>query len=361
MSEHEKGHGRVLFWTILGGTILAAVYVFRPFFVALLWASVLAVLMYPVYRFVSKRFSKNFSALVATLITAIVIVVPFAGLGTVVGIQVYHFANQLIEERAPGSSFVTIEQIAAKADDLMHPVLSQVGIDVDVERYIIDNKSNIVSAVRGPLTKFVLDLGYTIVTLSLALITMFFMLRDGPRLLDPVCELVPLPREETVSILSNMRATIESVFVGVLLVSIIQGLIAGTAYYVLGVPSPLLWALITTVFCTIPMLGAPVVYVPLAIKLIIDGHIAQALILLAVGFGIVSVIDNFLRPIFIGSRSELHPMAIFFALLGGVVFVGPIGIMVGPIVLTLLLGLVDVLRARRRLDAEQAATEEAYA
>jgi predicted PurR-regulated permease PerM len=112
---------------------------------------------------------------------------------------------------------------------------------------------------------------------------------------------------------------------------------------------PHIWALVTFVFCTVPLLGAPIIYVPLALRLMAEGKLPQAIALLAVGFLVVSQVDNILRPFFIGARAKLHEMAVFFSLLGGVLALGPVGIVAGPVVLTLLLGLVDVLRTQRRL------------
>lgn len=352
MSTSSLESRKVLFWSLFGVTVVAAVLVFWPFISALLWATVLSVLMWPFYNRLHKRFSKNFSALTATVVTALVIVIPFAAIGTVVGIQVAHFANQLSQDQAAaGGQTLSLDAVATKADEMVRPMLKQVGLgEIDVKEYISTHRDDIVTSVRGPITKGVLSLGYTLLTLFLALFTMFFMLRDGPKLLEPVCELVPLPKDETVKILLKMQGIIQSVFVGVVMVSIIQATIAGLTYWILGVPSPLFFAFVTFVFCTIPMLGGPVVFVPLAIKLFMDGQTVQAIVLLVVGFGIISTVDNFLRPKFISERSELHEMTIFFALLGGVVVIGPVGLMAGPLIVTLLFGLTDVIRTRRRLE-----------
>lgn len=359
---NDKGHGKVLFWILAGGTLVAAFLVFWPFVSALLWASVLSILMWPFYVRLQKRFSKNFSAFMATCVTGIVIVMPFAGLGTIVGIQVYDFANKLIASKTPGQSAVTVEQIAAKTDEVLKPILSQVGLGtVNVREYIETHRDDLVGTVRGPLAKLVANLGATIITLVMALLTMFFMLRDGPQVLDPVCEIVPLPRQETEKILAKMQGTVQSVFISVVMVSLIQAIIGGISYWTLGVPAPLLWAFVTFVFCTIPLLGAPVVYVPLALQLMASGKIGRGIILLAIGFFGISIIDNVLRPFFIGSRSDLHPMVVFFALLGGVLLFGPIGIMAGPMVVTLLLGIVEVLRAKNKLELEGQALEAASA
>lgn len=349
-ADHERGHGPILFWILTGAVAVIAVFMFLPFVSAVLWAAVLSVLLWPLFNKLRSRFSKTFSALMATLVTGVVIVIPFVGLGTVVGIQVYDFANKLVAERKPGESRVTVEQIADQLDRLARPVLNQVGLqDIDVKDYIDTHRSDLTQMIRGPLTMGISKLVMTSVMLVIALLTMFFMLKDGQNMLGPVCDLIPLPRDETIKILEKMRGTIQAVFVGVVLVSLIQGAIATVLYTVTGVPSPLLWGVVTVVFCTIPLLGSPVIYVPLAIQLFLTGKVAQGIILLAGGFFVVSTVDNFLRPFFIGARSDLHPMAIFFSLLGGVLLLGPIGIMAGPVVLTLLFGLTDVLRARRMI------------
>jgi predicted PurR-regulated permease PerM len=103
----------------------------------------------------------------------------------------------------------------------------------------------------------------------------------------------------------------------------------------------------------IPLLGAPMVYVPVSLFLLANGHWVQAVILLAFGFGIVSNIDNFLRPLFIGSKTNLPYMAIFFSLLGGVFAFGPVGIMAGPVIMTLMLSLIEIVRRNRQETASE--------
>jgi predicted PurR-regulated permease PerM len=179
------------------------------------------------------------------------------------------------------------------------------------------------------------------------------MLRDGERLREPALELIPLERAKAEDVLSKMSQTIHAVFIGVVLVALIQGTISGVAYVVCGVPSPLVWFVATTVLCAIPLLGAPLIYVPMALLLLSQGKTPQAIGLLVVGFGVVSQVDNLLRPFVIGARVNLHPMAIFFSLLGGVLALGPVGIMAGPVLLTILLALQDIIREKNR-DAEPA-------
>ncbi|OWU65688.1 MAG: hypothetical protein CBB60_003380, partial [Armatimonadetes bacterium Cent15-Ar3] len=98
---------------------------------------------------------------------------------------------------------------------------------------------------------------------------------------------------------------------------------------------------ISVLLCVVPLLGAPVIYVPVGLLFLAQGETTKAAIVLAVGFIIVSQIDNVLKPLFIGSKVALHPLAIFVSVLGGIAVFGPIGLMVGPMVLSILLGLYD--------------------
>ncbi len=352
-SQIEQGNGKVVFWLLMSLVLLAGVLIVWKLIPALLWASVLSVLIFPWYKKSQKRFEKSkhrdtLASLYVTLFTAFVIIVPLLGFLTIGSIQVYNLASRLVAETGDGQ--LTIENLATEADIYVLPLLERVGItDFTVSDYLAKNKSQIVQNIYGPITDGAIKLVMTIVTLVIAFLTTFFMLRDGHRLLDPACELIPLPRDRTIGILQKMANTIRSVFYSVVAVALVQGLLCLLAYWVLGVPSPVAWWAVTTLVAMIPLLGAPVGYVPAAMVLMLTGRPIQGVIMLAFGFGVVSMLDNFLRPIFISMGSNLHMIAIFFSLLGGVFTLGPIGLMAGPIVLTVTLGMLDVLRERRRV------------
>jgi len=124
----------------------------------------------------------------------------------------------------------------------------------------------------------------------------------------------------------------------------IQGLLGGIAFWLLGVPSPILWAVLMTFVCMIPVAGSFMVWVPLSIYLILNGHWTKAIFLLAWGALVVSTIDNFLRPKLIKNQTRLHELFIFFSVLGGMSVFGLLGIVLGPVVLAITLGLLDTLR-----------------
>jgi predicted PurR-regulated permease PerM len=131
---------------------------------------------------------------------------------------------------------------------------------------------------------------------------------------------------------------------GVVTIAMIQGLLGGLAFWLLGVPSPILWAVLMTFVCMIPVAGSFMVWVPLSLYLMLNGHWTKAILLLVWGTLVVSTVDNFLRPKLIKNQTKLHELFVFFSVLGGMSVFGILGIVLGPVVLAITLGLLDTLR-----------------
>lgn len=335
----------IAFGSLVALTLFVAATLIAPFLPALLWAAVIAVLVNPIYKKFRKRLSPNWAATATTFLTIALIGVPLALVGTVLTLQITASAHQLAQSQ--GTNELSADQIFTELDRLIKPIAVQVGApDFSLQGWLETNREGLVKNAGAVATAAAKATGQTLFTLVVAFLTLFFMLRDGHKLREPALELIPLTRERAEAILIRMEATIHAVFVGIVLVALIQGGIAGLAYWLTGVPSPLVWWVATTVLCAVPLLGAPIIYVPLSLLLIAQGKYWQGITLAAVGFLLVSQSDNILRPFIIGARVDLHPMAIFFSLLGGIFAMGPVGIMVGPIVLTMLLALQEIIRER---------------
>ncbi len=349
MDSFKQNYRGIAFGVLFGLALTAGAWLILRFVPALLWATVLAVLMKPRHDRFAKRFSPNIAATFSTLTTIALVGVPLVLVGTVLSVQLAATAQQISASGPGGANGLNLESVVSQIDVAVHPWAERVGAgDFKLQDWLTENKAQLVKSATGFAGMAARATGETLFTLVVAFLTLFFILRDGDRLKEPALELIPLPRDKAEDVLSKMSKTIHAVFIGVVLVAVIQGIISGVAYVACGVPSPLVWFVATTVLCAIPLLGAPLVYVPMALLLFSQGKNGQAIALLIVGFGIVSQVDNFLRPFVIGARVNLHPMAIFFSLLGGVFALGPVGIMAGPVLLTVLLALQDVIRERNR-------------
>lgn len=340
----------IAFWLLAGLVIVASTVMLLPFIPALLWAMVLSVLMYPVYRRWEERFSKTkllangrsgtAASLLTVTSTLLVILVPFVVIGIGLFAQIGGISKVLADETGKPS----FESALTHVDEAIKPFVDQVGGNFSVKEYVLSHKEEIGQNLRAPLTKFAGQAGFTLLTLVIALLSMFFMLRDGESLRKPALELIPLPPDKTNEILERVAETIRAVFIGTVLVALMQGAVMGLLCWWAKVPNSLLVGVATAILGLIPLVGPPVLYIPIGLYLLSQGNTPGGLIMLVGGL-VVSQMDNLLRPFLIGGRVNLHPLAIFFSILGCVLWIGPIGIMAGPMVLTILLALVEVIRA----------------
>lgn len=360
MDSFKQSYRGIAFGVLVALVLAAGAWMILRFVPALLWATVLAVLMKPIHSRFAKRFSANIAATLSTLTTIALVGIPLALVGTVLSLQLAASAKQLAASTPNGSNGLSLESVVHEIDAGIQPLTQKVGAgDFKLQDWLDENRDQLVKSATSFAATAARATGETMFTLVVAFLTLFFMLRDGERLREPALELIPLDKDRAEAVLSRMSQTIHAVFIGVVLVALIQGTISGVAYFVCGVPSPLVWFVATTVLCAIPLLGAPLIYVPLALLLFSQGKSGQAIGLLVVGFGVVSQVDNLLRPFVIGARVNLHPMAIFFSLLGGVLALGPVGIMAGPVLLTVLLALQDIIREKNRDELPLNGTAEA--
>ncbi len=349
MQDWIRNYRGIAFAVITLLLVFVASQMVLPFLPALLWASVLSILTYPVYLKANERLSKNrflqdgrsesVASLVVTLGTLFLICIPFIVIGVGLFLQVGGMSTQF------NADAVTLDSMLVRADEIIKPLAQKLGADTfSIAAYVKEHKTELMQGMRQPLQKFAGQAGFTLLTLIFALLTQFFMLRDAHRLVRPAIELSPLPEVRTLEVLAKVVATVKAVFVGTVLVAIIQGLVIGVTYGLVGVPNALLLGVVSAILCIIPLLGAPVIYIPVGLFLLSQGKTTEALIVLGVGFVIVSQIDNVVKPFLIGGQVNLHPMAIFFSILGGIVVIGPIGVMAGPMILTILIALQDVVR-----------------
>ncbi len=329
--------------TILMLLALFALVIFTigPLMVALLWASILSILMYPIYLRFRKNFSETMSSLLSVMSTFFFIALPLILVGLMSYAQYDRLSGQIIGDNPDHTKKISLDLLAVKADEFIVPIAQQLGSDFKVATWVKENDEKVRQSVAVPLTKGAGLALQSIVIGIVSLLTMFFMLKDSHQLRKPFVAMMPINPKLTEHILDRGIVTTHAVLIGVLFVALIQGTIATTAYAFLGVDGWLLWGFATTILCAVPLLGAPVIYVPVAISLAAQGKTPQAIILLIVGFGIVSNVDNFLRPKYIGKKARMQYITIFFALLGGVFAFGPIGLFLGPLVLSTVLCVIE--------------------
>ena len=167
--------------------------------------------------------------------------------------------------------------------------------------------------------------------LFVTLFATFYLLRDGPMFLGRLRDVLPISegrREGLLYIAYNvLYASVMSNFV----VAATQGILGGVMFWILGIERPLLWGVVMAFLSLLPILGAWIVWVPAALSLVYGGSYIKAIVLLAVGAGIIGTVDNFLRPMLISGRVRLNGLLVFISILGGIAAFGVIGIVLGPV------------------------------
>ncbi|MBS1706574.1 MAG: AI-2E family transporter [Armatimonadetes bacterium] len=341
----EVAYRRYGFWIILLGALILAGVIVQPFVPALCWAGVLSVLMFPIYQRFRKKFAETPASIFTVLATIVFVMVPLA----IAGLLLYVQASDTISALTVNSSH-SANPLGDALDQLaksIEPTLRSVGFQGDLSAIVAENQSDWAKQAAKPLGNLAVKFGTGIFTAVVALFVMFYMVRDGHKLKAPFLSLMPLPPESTGRILTRCAVTIRSVFMAIVVVSFVQATIGFIAYWIAGVPSPAVFAFVTFIACLVPLLGGPVVYVPVSLMLLAQGKIWQGILVLAVGFAVISQVDNLLRPYYIGNSTNFHVVAVFVSLLGGVLALGPVGLMVGPVFLAICLGLLDVIQELR--------------
>jgi predicted PurR-regulated permease PerM len=319
--------------------VIACVVIAVPMWPALVWGAALAILVYPHHARMRARMPNTVSAAIATFATLLFIIVPIALIFLAFIAEARIVSRQLQQSPEDGRSAPV--RIIEDAERLIQPVATQLGLgEVDLHETLTeatsrigDNLPTIIRSGLGGAMHFIL-----------AFILIFFTLRDVHRLEKPTIELMPVPKERARAILRSVYDTVHATFYSTVVVAIIQGTLLGFALWFLGLPAPLLWGVIGAVLSMIPFIGTPFVWVPAALLLAAGGGWVEAIGLVLFGAFVIGLVDNVLKPLIIGARVKLHPIAVFFAILGSILAVGPVGVIVGPVLLSVVLGAISVLR-----------------
>src|SRR5919107_2358402 len=299
----------------LVAVLVAAFYVcwlmFQPFFNVLLWAAVLCVVFYPMHRRILERTGKpSLAAALSTVAVILLILLPV----TAVTIAVVRELSG-VAAAVQGDNQWTAPPALARALEF---VGRYVDIDRETARKFLAERMQTWGTALAASTLMVVGGAVGAVTqMLLVVFTLFYFFRDGERIRQAAYEMVPLERVQWQDIISRTKDVIGATVYGVLAIAAIQGTLGTFIFWILGLPSPLLWGVVMFFLSMIPMAGAFLVWVPAAIYLALIGAYVKAGVLVAWGLLVISSIDNVLSPRLVGRRARLHELLIFFAVLGG--------------------------------------------
>ena len=316
----------------------------RPFIGVVEWAVVLVIIFYPIHKRLAMRIKRRgLSALLSCLLVVLLIVLPLTVLTVAVAQELAKVLPNLpsqLSELANQES-----PVFGKVAAWMH---SRFGVDITGSyAFIVDQIKQSGERLLGLSLNLTVNIVTGIVKAFFVIFTMYYLFKDSEKILAKLPGALPLSREQSESIIKRTQEVVSASVYGVVTIAALQGMLGGLAFWILGVPSPLLWAVLTTFVCMIPVAGSFLVWLPLSIYLIATGHWTKAIMLIVWGALVISTVDNFLRPKLIRNQTRLHELFVFFSVLGGISVFGLLGIVLGPVVLAITLGLLQTYQAHK--------------
>ena len=319
---------------ITGITVFVVWLMLAPFLKVLLWSMVLTVIASPLNNALRKwGRSANVSAMITMACVIFVVVIPT------------FFIVSAAAKHAP-EAIDTLEAGYAKLTD---PTSAHYQA---IEKYVNLDKILQRENLREQIQQYGMDLTakswsilsyglLAVMQIMLILFTTFYMLRDSGALISGVRTLLPLAPEQADNMIGKVRTIISASLKGTMLIALIQGTIGGIAFWALGLPAAVLWWLVMILASLIPVIGSSIIWVPAALYLLSIGSLGKALALVICGV-FIGLVDNLLRPSLVGSKTRMHELTVFFAVLGGIQLFGPVGLVAGPIFVGLAAGLIQI-------------------
>lgn len=340
---------RLVKWTVFLGATAMVVYlclrVLWPFLNVLAWSGVLAVTFYPVHRFLVRKTGRvALSAFLASTLVVIAFVIPLLFVAALAINQLVALAESLQRAFAADGGAGLLEPMRRGYEW----ITARLGLDTaEMADWFTQHAAELARTAGGYTLAIAASVTRAIVSFVFVMFAMFLLFRDGERLVAGIPDLLPFERSRSEALLARIREVIYGGVYGVVVIALIQGALCGWMFWILGIPSAALWAMVTVVTSVIPLAGAAAVWVPGAIYLAVTGQWVRAIVLAAWGAAVISAVDNFLRPRLVGGRVGLSELVMFFALLGGLQAFGILGIVVGPVLFAIAGSILDVLRDTR--------------
>jgi predicted PurR-regulated permease PerM len=340
INMQKKNYNKYFFFTVFFGLIILAFFVMKPFFIPFLFAAILVYLFNPVYRFFLKLTGiKWFSSLLVCFLIALVIIIP-----TIVTLSVVVSEVQLVI-----NYFATNPEVAKKnIESFFHIFPSVSFLNFDLVRPI--NQNSILLALKsfsqGAL--IILQGAYAGITnfafeIFIMFFSLFYLFIDGKKLIEKIMTISHLPDKYEKLLFIRLSSVIRATIKGMMLMGIIDGIVGGILFWATGVASPVFFGMLLAVFSSIPPLGAALIWFPVGMVMLLAGHFVSGIMIFLFGILVIGgIMDTIIRPKLIGKDAQMHPLMILFSTLGGVLFFGISGFIIGPIIISFLVALLDI-------------------
>ena len=309
---------------IIGIILLLGVIVFfliKPVLISILSGLLLAYVCFPIYKPIKKYVkNKNLSALLATILIILIIIIPLWFVIPLFFQQSFHLFNyfqslnitDFIHGFFPTASDQFILQISNAFDSFV---------------------AEFTSGALNSMVNLLLDSPVLMLHMFLIGFIFFFTLRDGEKLKDFVLEISPFNKKHEAVLIKQFKGITDSIVYGQIIIGIVQGIAAGIGFLVFGIPNALVLTALAVILSIIPVIGPGLLWVPVAIYLFVTGQTATGVVFFLYNVLIVSTVDNFLRPYIVSKRTDFSSAIVLVGMIGGLFIFGVLGLILGPLLL----------------------------
>lgn len=340
--------------SLLVGLFYLGYLTLSPYLTPILWAVIIGAVSYPVYGRLLRGLGgrKSLASLLMLILVILGVAIPIALIGASLAneaISAYRSLEKTLESKHFSSPY-DFPVIAS----ILHFVGRYVEIPTfDFRKAILDNLRNFSLFLFSGGSQIVLNFSSFLMNLGLVLFTLFFVFKDGKQALERLENLLPMPEAYRKRMVVQLNQTLKATIYGGLLTAIVQGALGGIGFALAGLSSVVLWGVMMAFFSLIPILGAGIVWVPAVLVLMAQQHWGAGIFLAIWGSVVISLSDNFVRPYFVGGQADISPVVLMFAILGGLQAFGMIGIVLGPLIFSLILAVVSLYETEIALESEK--------
>lgn len=337
---------RISFLLLLLLLMAAFGVIIKPFLVPTLVALIIAVICWPINQICLKlcRGRRTLAAALATVIVAVCILGPLSGILTFAAVNAVDAIKNVISRLEAGTIAHTVDNVTVWMQDKIFMLTQTDASAFNLRAKLLGFLSSVGTAIYEytPMV-FSATAGF-FAGFMLVVLFLFIFFADGEMLHQALIGLVPLDPEHKEVLLRELSSVITGTFSGLMATAFAQGALLWIGYWIAGISNPLVWGAVGVGVSLIPVVGGPIMYVPPAVALLISGSTGKGIFLLVWGVGLVSTVDNIIKPLVMRGKVNVHPVLLALAIIGGTMWLGAIGFIVGPVVVALMLAMLRIYR-----------------
>jgi predicted PurR-regulated permease PerM len=335
-ASSQKRLGTALFYGIVILLGYLVYLVFAPFLVALAWAAVLVVVSYSVYEKLARRWGPTRAALGTTTGVTLVLIVPILFVMAAFVRQAVD-AVQSIQVGVAAGHYSWISNLWARLQ-ARYPDVIPSDLTAVLHQYA-EAAAAYVGSRLGTVLRHTAEFLFH---LSVTMLAMFYLYRDGDSIVTRLRELLPFEQDHRDRMVHETRELIFASVISTLAAAAAHGILGGAAFAIAGIRAPVFWGVMMAFFSLVPVVGSSLIWAPIAVSLMVSGHLGRGIFLVIVCAVIVGLVDNLIRPWLISGRAEMGGLVVFISVLGGIAVFGMLGVVLGPIVVAMAASLLDL-------------------